>query len=68
MRGISLDLAAQASYPQIDGAIEVGSTRQARFSEKPAQWIFQQLEKRGRLAPGTGLESPRGFGESQQSV
>jgi len=24
----------------------VGSTRQGRFSEKPAQWIFQQLQKR----------------------
>ena len=31
----------------------VGSTRQGRFSEKPAQWILQQLQKRegveGRL-------------------
>jgi NAD(P)H-dependent FMN reductase len=25
----------------------VGSTRQGRFSEKPAQWIFQHLKKRG---------------------
>src|SRR6476469_7106219 len=30
-------------------AVIVGSTRQARFSEKPAQWIFQQLEKRGGI-------------------
>jgi hypothetical protein len=24
----------------------IGSTRQGRFSEKPAQWIFQQFRKR----------------------
>jgi NAD(P)H-dependent FMN reductase len=30
-------------------SVIVGSTRQARFSEKPAQWIFQQLEKRGGI-------------------
>ena len=34
-------------------SVIVGSTRQGRFSEKPAQWIFQQLHKRegieGRL-------------------
>jgi NAD(P)H-dependent FMN reductase len=27
-------------------AVIVGSTREARFSEKPAQWIVQHLEKR----------------------
>ena len=27
-------------------SIIVGSTRQGRFSEKPAQWILQQLQKR----------------------
>ena len=27
-------------------SVIVGSTRQGRFSEKPAQWIFQQLGKR----------------------
>src|SRR6202035_3441614 len=34
-------------------SVIVGSTRQGRFSEKPAQWILQQLQKReaieGRL-------------------
>ena len=34
-------------------SVIVGSTRQGRFSEKPAQWILQQLNKReaieGRL-------------------
>ena len=34
-------------------SVIVGSTRQGRFSEKPAQWIFQQLQRReaieGRL-------------------
>jgi hypothetical protein len=34
-------------------SVIVGSTRQVRFSEKPAQWILQQLHKRegieGRL-------------------
>jgi NAD(P)H-dependent FMN reductase len=30
-------------------SVIVGSTRQARFSEKPAQWIFQQLERRGGI-------------------
>jgi NAD(P)H-dependent FMN reductase len=30
-------------------SVIVGSTRQARFSEKPAHWIFQQLEKRGGI-------------------
>jgi len=28
-------------------SVIVGSTRQGRFSEKPAQWIFQQLKNRG---------------------
>jgi NAD(P)H-dependent FMN reductase len=28
-------------------SVVVGSTRQGRFSEKPAQWIFQHLKKRG---------------------
>ena len=28
-------------------SVIVGSTRQGRFSEKPAQWIFQQLKDRG---------------------
>ena len=27
-------------------SVIVGSTREGRFSEKPAQWIFQQLKKR----------------------
>ena len=27
-------------------SVIVGSTRQCRFSEKPAQWILQQLHKR----------------------
>ena len=27
-------------------SVIVGSTRQGRFSEKPAQWILQQLQKR----------------------
>ena len=27
-------------------SVIVGSTRQGRFSEKPAKWIFQQLQKR----------------------
>ena len=34
-------------------SVIVGSTRQGRFSEKPAQWILQQMHKRegieGRL-------------------
>jgi NAD(P)H-dependent FMN reductase len=28
-------------------SVIVGSTRQGRFSEKPAHWIFQQLKNRG---------------------
>jgi NAD(P)H-dependent FMN reductase len=28
-------------------SVIVGSTRQGRFSEKPAQWIFQHVKKRG---------------------
>jgi NAD(P)H-dependent FMN reductase len=27
-------------------SVIIGSTRQGRFSEKPAQWILQQLHKR----------------------
>ena len=27
-------------------SVIVGSTRQGRFSEKPAQWILQHLQKR----------------------
>ena len=27
-------------------SVIVGSTRQGRFSDKPARWIFQQLQKR----------------------
>src|ERR1700680_4285158 len=27
-------------------SVIIGSTRQGRFSEKPAQWILQQLRKR----------------------
>jgi NAD(P)H-dependent FMN reductase len=27
-------------------SVIVGSTRQGRFSEKPAQWVLQQLHKR----------------------
>jgi len=27
-------------------SVIVGSTRQGQFSEKPALWIFQQLQKR----------------------
>jgi NAD(P)H-dependent FMN reductase len=30
-------------------SVIVGSTRQGRFSEKPAQWIFQQLKNRGGI-------------------
>jgi NAD(P)H-dependent FMN reductase len=30
-------------------SIIVGSTRQGRFSEKPAQWIFQRLKNRGSV-------------------
>ena len=30
-----------------DISVIVGSTRQGRFSEKPAQWIFQRLKNRG---------------------
>ena len=31
-------------------SVIVGSTRQGRFSEKPAQWIFQHLQKRDAIA------------------
>ena len=30
-------------------SVIVGSTRQGRFAEKPAQWILQHLEKRGGI-------------------
>jgi NAD(P)H-dependent FMN reductase len=30
-------------------SVIVGSTRQGRFSEKPAQWILQRLESRGGI-------------------
>jgi NAD(P)H-dependent FMN reductase len=30
-------------------SVIVGSTRQGRFSEKPAQWIFQHLKQRGDI-------------------
>jgi NAD(P)H-dependent FMN reductase len=29
----------------------VGSTRQSRFSEKPAQWILQHLKQRSGVGP-----------------
>ena len=30
-------------------SVIVGSIRQGRFSEKPAQWIFQRLKIRGGI-------------------
>ena len=30
-------------------SVIVGSTRQGRFSEKPAQWVLQHLKKRGGI-------------------
>ena len=30
-------------------SVIVGSTRQGRFSERPAHWILQHLEKRGGI-------------------
>jgi NAD(P)H-dependent FMN reductase len=30
-------------------SVIIGSTRQGRFSEKPAQWILQQLRKRDTI-------------------
>jgi NAD(P)H-dependent FMN reductase len=30
-------------------SVIVGSTRQSRFSEKPARWILQELQKRGGI-------------------
>jgi NAD(P)H-dependent FMN reductase len=30
-------------------SVVVGSTRQGRFSEKPAQWIFRHLQKREKI-------------------
>ena len=32
-------------------SVIVGSTRQGRFSERPAQWIFQHLKNRGGIDP-----------------
>jgi NAD(P)H-dependent FMN reductase len=32
-------------------SVIVGSTRQGRFSEKPAQWILQHLQKRDDIEP-----------------
>ena len=32
-------------------SVIIGSTRQGRFSEKPAQWILQQLRKRDTIEP-----------------
>jgi len=32
-------------------SVIVGSTREGRFSEKPAKWIFQHLGKRDRIQP-----------------
>lgn len=32
--------------PMTPISVIIGSTRQGRFSEKPAQWIFEQLRKR----------------------
>ncbi len=39
-------------------SVIVGSTRQGRFSEKPAQWILQQLHKREGIE-GAASRSPR---------
>jgi NAD(P)H-dependent FMN reductase len=40
-------------------SVIVGSTRQGRFSEKPAQWIFEHLGKRKEIE--TGLLDLRDF-------
>ena len=32
-------------------SVIVGSTRQGRFSEKPAQWVLQHLKRRGGIEP-----------------
>jgi hypothetical protein len=44
-------------------SVIVDSTRQGRFSEKPAQWILQQLHKRegieGRLLDLRDFPAPR---------
>src|SRR5258706_14105555 len=32
-------------------SVIIGSTRQGRFSEKPAKWIFQQLQRRDGIEP-----------------
>jgi NAD(P)H-dependent FMN reductase len=33
-------------------SVIVGSTRQGRFSEKPAQWILQHVQRRGGVEAG----------------
>ena len=35
-------------------SVIVGSTRQGRFSEKPAQWILQRLKSRGDIETRRG--------------
>ena len=36
-------------------SVIVGSTRQGRFSEKPAQWILQRLQKREGIVASDGI-------------
>jgi NAD(P)H-dependent FMN reductase len=36
-------------HDMITISVIVGSTRQGRFSEKPAQWILQHLQKRAGI-------------------
>jgi len=38
-------------------SVIVGSTRQGRFSERPAQWILQQLHKREGIEGRLGLRA-----------
>jgi NAD(P)H-dependent FMN reductase len=40
-------------------SVIVGSTRQGRFSEKPAQWILQHLQKRKGIEGRVGEASER---------
>src|SRR6201988_186763 len=53
---IYLQRGAEPGYPSSRSknmmaiSVIVGSTRQNRFSEKPAQWIHQQLQKRQAIA------------------
>ena len=46
-------------------SVIVGSTREGRFSEKPAKWILQQLKKRddvdARLQPRLAAPSTRQY-------